>query len=72
MDEKNVERIKEMIKKTKPRSRQETYQKDITEYICSKLEGFKVPAHTIMEITQYCACQTALVVNDELFKERRV
>jgi hypothetical protein len=72
MDEKDVEKIKELIKETKPRSPKETYQKDIADYIYSKLEGFKVPDHTIMEIAQYCAYQTALVLNDEIWKAQRV
>ena len=70
MDEKTNAKINEVFERAKERREAKrpinTYQKDITEYLKSKLEGYNVPLCTVMEIAQYCVTQTILVSNDEI------
>lgn len=67
----DVEQIKEEIKRQRekrPRTRFDTYQADLVEYLLSKLDGSNVPASTVMEIAQYAMLQTHIVVQDELYR----
>lgn len=66
MTENEFEKIKEQFKNHKPKSRFETYQSDLLNYLISKLEGSNVSASTLMEIAQFAMYQTAIVVNDEV------
>ena len=67
----DVEQIKEEIKRQReerPKTRFDTYQADLIEYLLSKLEGSNVPASTLMEIAQFAMLQTQIVVQDELYR----
>ena len=67
----DIEQIKEEIKRQreqKPKTRFDTYQADLVEYLLSKLEGSNVPASTLMEIAQFAMLQTHIVVQDELYR----
>lgn len=55
----------------KPKTRYETYQTDIFDYLVNKLKNHDVPAHIIFEIAQYAMTQTAIVVNDEVNRARK-
>ena len=71
----DVEQINEEIKRQRekrPKTRFDTYQADLLEYLLSKLEGSNVPASTLMEIAQFAMLQTHIVVNDEIFRACRV
>lgn len=46
----------------------ETYQKEIAQYLRSKLTEHNVPQHAIMEITQYCLTATMLATQNEVRK----
>ena len=67
----DIEQIKEEIKRqreNKPKTRFDTYQADLVEYLLSKLEGSNIPASTIMEIALFAMVQTHIVVQDELYR----
>lgn len=67
----DFEQIKEEIKRQRtkrPKTRFDTYQTDLVEYLLNKLEGSNIPASTIMEIAQYAMLQTHIVVQDELYR----
>lgn len=66
----DIEKIKEFAKTTKPRTRFDAYQKDLLDYLISKV-GEDVPPSVLMEIAQFAMIQTQIVVNDEVWKARR-
>ena len=67
----DFETIKEEIKRQRaerPKTRFDTYQADLVEYLLSKLKGSNIPASTLMEIAQFAMVQTHIVVQDELYR----
>lgn len=44
------------------------YQKEIADYLSSKLKTYNVPKYVVMEIVQYCVTNTILVVSNEIQK----
>lgn len=70
----DVEKIQEEIqrlRKQRPKTRFDTYQADLVEYLISKLEGSSVPVSTIMEIAQFAMRQTQIVVFDEVYRAQK-
>lgn len=70
----DFEKIKEEVERQreqKPKTRFDTYQADLLEYLLSKLEGSNVPASTLMEIAQFAMVQTHIVVQDEIYRANK-
>ena len=67
----DLTRLVQKISKEKPLSRKEIYQKELSEYLTSKLSKYNVPIHEILEIVQYAAVGTQLVLNAEVEQVHR-
>ncbi len=52
--------------KVKQKTKLETYQDDLTQYLSSKLENYNIPQCVLMEIAQYTYTQTYIVAGDEV------
>lgn len=57
--------------KVKQKTKLETYQDDLTQYLSSKLENYNIPQCVLMEIAQYTFTQTCIVANDEVRRAYR-
>lgn len=64
-----IEKIKELGKTTNPKTRFETYQNDLLDYLISKI-GDDVSPWVLMEVAQFAMVQTQIVVNDEVWRAR--
>lgn len=66
----DIEKIKELGKTAKPKTRFETYQNDLLDYLISKI-GDDVSPWVLMEIAQFAMIQTQIVVYDEVWRAQK-
>ena len=60
------DKTKEVVENVTQKYTYDTYAREITEYLTSKLADYNVPIHTIMEIAQYCFTATYHIANTEV------
>lgn len=66
----DIEKIKEPGKTAKPKTRFETYQNDLLDYLISKI-GDDVSPWVLMEVAQFAMIQTQIVVYDEVWRAQK-